>query len=78
MRYRRAIAKLQALAEACESVKGWPPGDPFLLAAYVSGDVLQGAQPSPGVRPLRADPAKADRCRCDKRNPSISWSALPN
>ena len=45
MRYRRAIAKLQALAEACESVKDWPPGEPFLLAAYVFGDVLQGADP---------------------------------
>ena len=45
MRYRRAIEKLQALAEACESVKDWPPGDPFLLEAYVFGDVLQGADP---------------------------------
>ena len=45
MRYRRAIEKLQALAAACESVKGWPPGDPFLLEAYVFGDVLQGADP---------------------------------
>ncbi len=45
MRYRRAIEKLQALAEACESVKDWPPEDPSLLEAYVFGDVVQGADP---------------------------------
>src|SRR5258708_4276428 len=45
MRYRRAVEKLRILAEACESVKGWPPEDPFLLEAYAFGDVLQGADP---------------------------------
>src|SRR5260370_35112569 len=45
MRYRRAVEKLQALAEECESVKGWPPEDPFLLEAWVFGDVLRGADP---------------------------------
>jgi hypothetical protein len=35
-------------AEACESVKGWPPEDPFLLEAYTSGDVLRRADPPPG------------------------------
>ncbi len=45
MRYRRAIEKLQALAEACEAVKSWPPEDPFLLEAWVFGDVLRGADP---------------------------------
>jgi hypothetical protein len=45
MRYRRAVEKLRTLAEACESVKSWPPGDPFLLEAYVFGDVLEGADP---------------------------------
>lgn len=39
MRYRRAVEKLRTLAEACEAVKNWPPGDPFLLEAYVFGDV---------------------------------------
>ena len=43
MRYRRAVEKLQALAEACDSVKNWPPEDPFLREAYVFGDVLRGA-----------------------------------
>jgi hypothetical protein len=42
MRYRRAVEKLQALAEACDSVKNWPPEDPFLREAYVFGDVLRG------------------------------------
>jgi hypothetical protein len=45
VRYRRAAEKLRTLAEACESVKNWPPGDPFLLEAYVFGDVLEGADP---------------------------------
>ncbi len=45
MRYRRAVEKLRILAEACESVKDWPPEDPFLLEAYVFGDVLEGADP---------------------------------
>jgi hypothetical protein len=45
MHYQRAIEKLRILAEACESVKSWPPGDPFLLEAYTFGDVLQGTDP---------------------------------
>lgn len=45
MEYRQAIEKLQALAAACESVKSWPPGDPFLREPYVFGDVLRGADP---------------------------------
>ncbi len=45
MRYRRAVEKLRVLAEACDSVKNWPPEDPFLLEAYVFGDVLEGADP---------------------------------
>ena len=45
MRYRRAVEKLRLLADACESVKDWPPEDPFLLEAYVFGAVLEGADP---------------------------------
>lgn len=45
MRYRRAVEKLRTLPDACDSVKGWPPEDPFLLEAYVFGDVLKGADP---------------------------------
>lgn len=48
MRYRRAVEKLRALAEACEAVKNWP-GDPSLLEAYVFGDVLEGADPLESV-----------------------------
>jgi hypothetical protein len=49
-RYRRAVEKLRTLAEACESVKNWPPEDPFLLEAYVFGDVLEGADPLESVQ----------------------------
>jgi hypothetical protein len=45
VRYRRAVEKLRILADACESIKGWPPEDPFLLEAYAFGDVLRGADP---------------------------------
>ena len=45
MRYRRAVEKLRILAEACDSVKNWPPEDPFLLEAHVFGDVLEGVDP---------------------------------
>jgi len=45
VRYRRAVEKLQALAEACESVKHWPPEAPFLVQAYVFGRLLTGDDP---------------------------------
>jgi hypothetical protein len=45
MRYRRAIEKLQTLAQACEDSKRFPSEEPFLLEAYVFGDVLQGLDP---------------------------------
>jgi len=45
MRYRRAVQKLRILAEACESIKRWPPEDQFLLGAYTFGEVLRGADP---------------------------------
>ncbi len=45
MRYQRAVEKLRILAAACESVKGWPLEEPFLLEAYVFGEVLQGTDP---------------------------------
>jgi len=43
MRYQRAVEKLRILADACDSAKNWPPGEPFLLEAYAFGDVLRGA-----------------------------------
>jgi hypothetical protein len=45
MRYRRAIEKLRILAEACEDFKRYPSEEPFLLEAYVFGDVLRGTDP---------------------------------
>jgi hypothetical protein len=45
MRYRRAVQKLRILAEACQHTTGWPPEEPFLRAAYVFGEVLDGADP---------------------------------
>jgi hypothetical protein len=43
MRYRRAIEKIRILAEACEDFKCFPSEEPFLLEAYVFGDVLRGS-----------------------------------
>jgi hypothetical protein len=45
MRYQRAVEKLRELADKCEWVKRWPLEEPFLLEAYVFGDVLAGADP---------------------------------
>lgn len=46
MRYKRAVEKLRLLAEACEEIGGWPPWDePYLVAMYAFGDVLEGADP---------------------------------
>lgn len=42
MRYRRAVEKLRALAEACAQQRDWPGEDPLLLEAYVHGVVLDG------------------------------------
>ena len=45
MRYRRAVEKLRILADECDAAKNCPPEEPFLLEAYVFGDVLRGADP---------------------------------
>jgi hypothetical protein len=45
MRYRRAVEKIRILSEACENFKRYPSEEPFLLEAYVFGDVLRGADP---------------------------------
>jgi hypothetical protein len=51
MRYGRAVEKLRLLAQACDGIKNWPPdADPFLLEAYVFGDVLDGADPLESVQ----------------------------
>jgi hypothetical protein len=43
------VEKLRELAAACERAKRWPPDEPFLLEAYVFGDVLSGADPLDAV-----------------------------
>jgi hypothetical protein len=46
MRYRRAVEKIRILAEACQDFSKRYPGDePFILEAYVFGDVLRGTDP---------------------------------
>ena len=45
MHYQRAVQKLRMLAEGCQEVKNWQPGEPFLLEAHVFGEVLQGIDP---------------------------------
>ena len=45
MRYRRAVEKIRILAEACQDFKRFPSEEPFLLEAYVFGDVLRGVDP---------------------------------
>jgi hypothetical protein len=89
MRYRRAVEKLRTLAEECDSVKGWPPEEPFLLEAYVFGDMLRGADPLERVEvvlvlnlpsedvPWESHPRGAmwlaDRLRLDKGGFAYWW-----
>lgn len=50
MRYQRAVEKLRLLAAKCQWASRWPPEDPFVRAAYVFGDVLEGADPLEAVQ----------------------------
>jgi hypothetical protein len=56
MRYRRAVEKIRTLAEACEGFKRFPSEEPFLLEAYVFGDVLRGADSLDSVQVVRGRP----------------------
>jgi hypothetical protein len=82
MRYRRAVEKLRILAEACDSVKNWPPEDPFLLEAYVFGDVLGGAEEVPWEFSPHGTAWLAERLRLDKGGFAYWWrshlSPVPN
>ena len=49
MHYRRAVEKLRLLAESCQSSTRLPLDEPFLSAAYVFGEVLDGADPVENV-----------------------------
>ncbi|HKN96782.1 MAG TPA: hypothetical protein VJX10_06685 [Pseudonocardiaceae bacterium] len=50
MRYRRAVEKLRLLADACSGTTRLPIEEPFLVEAYVFGDVLDGADPVESVQ----------------------------
>jgi hypothetical protein len=51
MRYKRAVEKLQLLAEGCERIGKWPHwDDPFLVEMYAFGDVLDGVDPLETVK----------------------------
>ena len=71
MRYRRAVEKLRELAGACNRVKDWPPEDPFLVSAYVFGDMLEGADPLKAVQVAVAVNLAAQRTQSSAR-PSLS------
>lgn len=45
MRYRRAVAKLRLLADACQSTTRLALEEPFLREGYVFGEVLDGTDP---------------------------------
>jgi hypothetical protein len=73
MRYRRAVEKLSILADACESVKNWPPEDPFLLEAYVFGAVLDGADPLDFVEVALVLNLPPDEVPWESSPPGTSW-----
>lgn len=45
MLYKRAVERLRRLARACEQTRKVRADEPFLRAAYVFGDLLDGADP---------------------------------
>lgn len=75
VRYRRAVEKLRILAEACEDVKNWPPGDPFLLEAHVFGDVLRGADPLDCVQVAMVVNLPAQEVTWGSTPPGTLWLA---
>jgi hypothetical protein len=75
MRYRRAVEKLRQLAEACEEIKSWPPDDPFLLEAYVFGDLLTGADPLEAVHVALVLHLPPDEVPWESEPDGASWLA---
>ncbi|MCK2215150.1 hypothetical protein MF672_015325 [Actinomadura sp. ATCC 31491] len=45
MEYRRAVRRLRRLAETCDQTRRVAAAEPFLRAAYVFGELVEGADP---------------------------------
>jgi hypothetical protein len=91
MRYTRAVQKLRQLAEECQELGSWAGEDeePFLVAMYAFGDVLDGTDPIELVQVagvIRLPPEEvtwgsappgaewlADRLRLSKGNFGYYW-----
>jgi hypothetical protein len=75
VRYARAVQKLRELTDACERVKGWPPEDPFLVEAYVFGDLLQGVDPLEAVQVALVLNLPADQVPWESHPHGTDWLA---
>lgn len=75
MRYRRAVEKLSELADRCEQAKRWPPDEPFLLEAYVFGEVLAGADPLEAVEVALVLNLPPEEVTWESNPPGTGWLA---
>ena len=76
MRYKRAVEKLQILAETCERVKiFWFDTEPFLKAVYAFGEVLDGADPLDDVQVAVAINLPPDEVPWESSPEGTDWLA---
>lgn len=72
LRYRRAVEKLGILAEACQQTL-WQPESPFLLEAYVFGQLLEGADPVERLEVVLVLDLPAEEVRWGAHPPGADW-----
>jgi hypothetical protein len=72
---RQGLQKLRELADACERVRDWPPEDPFLVEAYVFGDLSQGVDPLEAVQVALVLNLPADQVPWESHSHGTGWLA---
>jgi hypothetical protein len=76
MRYKRAVEKLRLLAEGCERMKDWPPDfDPWLVAMYTFGPVLDGTDPLDDVHVVGVIRVPPEEARWGSEPHGSEWAA---
>jgi hypothetical protein len=73
MQYRRAVQRLRVLAEACDQTKRVPAAEPFLRAAYVFGDLLDGADPVDAVEVVFVLNLPPEEVTWGSQPPGTAW-----
>ncbi|MFB4282995.1 MULTISPECIES: DUF7711 family protein [unclassified Nonomuraea] len=73
MRYARAVERLRMLAEECERTRRVPADEPFLRAAYVFGDLLDGADPIDAVEVVLVLNLPPEEVAWETQPPGTAW-----